>query len=244
MSNPSFSPPMQGLRFLPVLMGISLLCLLAAVSLLFIDGRARPADVSADDPTWQTLRENAATIQQGKETAIGVSAAAARVHELMPRLLAELGNLSSSLGGPQVQALERPLERFEWHGQRIQQDLDALAAGASDPSATAQRIADSTDYLNQVLRGLAGEDNEVGISTAAGRITSAEGATRLQTVRALFNEINDHARNAVSAAQTLIPVQTASRAMADAAKKLAVQEPNEDSADSGWQWSLGFLGLA
>src|SRR5262245_37477097 len=124
---------------------------------------ARAADPKlAAEGSWKTLLDGATTVGEAKEAATTISTAARQVRELTPRLLAELGNLSGVMGGAKVDGLARHLERFELNVQRVQQDLDSLASGSVDTAGTAQRIADGTDYLGQVLRGMAGEDSGLG----------------------------------------------------------------------------------
>src|SRR5262249_16118848 len=124
-------------------------------------------------------------------------------------------------------------------GQRLQQDLEALAAGAGDPTAIAQRVADSADYLSQVLRGLAGGGTGLGIPPVRG----AHAPQHLKGGQGLFHEINDPARGAGAATQALIPIQSASLALNDAAQKLAVHVPElRAAAGAGTDESGGMLG--
>ena len=127
--------------------------------------------------------------------------------ELVPRLLAEFGNLSGALGKG-LEGFARHLERFELNGQRVQQDLEALAGGVGDAPATAQRVADNTDYLGQVLKGLAGEDSGLGVP----RLTGADAEQRLKAVQELYGQLNERVREAVSATQALGRLRRARRA--------------------------------
>ncbi len=217
------SPKMFGLKLLPVLMAVALVCVLIAALLILFAGRAREpvhAGVTAD-PAWQTLVESSTVVREGHDTLATTTAAAAKVRDLMPRLLGAMSNLSSEMGGVRIEALNPYLERFELHGQRLQQSLDTLAAAAGNPLPAAQLATESLEYLNRVLRGLAGEDTSFGIA----RASTPAALERLKTARALFNEIDDRARAAISSAQALVPLQAASRQMTAAAQELVNRAP-------------------
>jgi twitching motility protein PilJ len=170
----------------------------------------------AGDERWKRLAEAAAVVLEGREAATTVNQSAAEARELIPRLLAELGNLSSVLGS-RLEAFAPHLERFELNLQRVQQDLEALAAGVGDSPAIAQRVADSTDYLGQVLKGLAGEDSGLGVQ----RVTGADAEQRLRAVQDLYGQLNEQVREAVSATQSLVAAQKAAGEMATTADALA-----------------------
>jgi twitching motility protein PilJ len=228
---------MFGLRLLPVLMMVALVCVLAAAVLVFFNGRSAAGGALSGDPAWQSLVDSAAQVREGEQTVAAVSGAAAKVRELMPRLLAEMNDLSGEMGG----ALAPHLERFEMHGQHLLQGLAALTAGAGDPADTAQRLAESADYLGRVLRGLAGQDPGLGIPRATGAAES-----RLRTVQALFEEIDDRTRGAISAAQALVPVQAAAGEMDRAAQALAARAATLDGGSNllGGILPLVLLGVA
>lgn len=200
----------------------------------------------AADPRWKQLADATTVVLESREAALTMSRSATQARELMPRLLAEIGNLSSVLGD-RLEAFGRHLERFELNGQRIQQDLEALAAGVGDAPATAQRLADSADYLGQVLRGLAGEDNGLGVP----RVTGGDAEQRLKAVQELYGRLNERAREAMSATQALVAAQNAAREMSAAADGLAALtsglRPALGSADAdfmGRTLPLALIGLA
>ena len=59
------------------------------------------------------------------------------------------------------------LERFEVRAQRVQLDVTALATGAANPGQAAQHLAESADYMGQVIQGLPG--GNTGLGAAEGR---------------------------------------------------------------------------
>ena len=144
----------------------------------------------AADARWKKLLEATDKVLDGREPVEVVSKSAAQARELMPKLLAEMGNLSGVVGGKKIDVIGRQLERFELNGQRLQQDLDALAAGVGDPTTTAQRIADSADFMGQVLRGFAGEDGGLGLP----KVSGAEAEQTLKSAQGLYGQLNERVR--------------------------------------------------
>jgi twitching motility protein PilJ len=186
---------------------------------VLLKGVAASDPALAGDARWKKLQDAADDVVEGREPAEIVGKSAREVRDLMPKLLAEIGNLSGVVGGNKIEAIGRQLERFELNGQRLQQDLDALAAGIGDPNSTAQRIADSADFLGQVLTGFA----EGGFGLP--KVSGAEAEQRLKSAQALYAPLNERAREAVSATQGLTTARTAATELASAAEGLAALTP-------------------
>ena len=70
--------------------------------------------------------------------------------------------------------------------QRLQLDVTALAAGAANPNQVAQRLAESADYLGQVIQGLMGTSPSLGLP----RLTGAEGEKRLKTLDTQYTDLS------------------------------------------------------
>ena len=79
-----------------------------------------------------------------------------------------MGTVTSGLTGANFENANRALERFEVRAQRLQLDVAALAAGAANPSQAAQRLAESNDYLGQVIQGLQGTNTGLGLPKMTG----------------------------------------------------------------------------
>src|SRR5262245_14981944 len=192
----------------------------------------------AGDARWKKLQEAADEVMEGREPAQIVGKSAAEVRELMPKLLAEMGNLSGAAGGNKIEVIGRQLERFELNGQRLQQDLGALAAGIGEPTSTAQRIADSTDFLGQVLSGFAGEDGGLGLP----KVSGAEAEQRLKSAQGLYSQVNERAREAVSANQGLAAARAAVTDLSTASNALAGLAPASlAGASAGGRSVLGTM---
>ena len=87
------------------------------------------------------------------------------------------------------------------------------------PSQSAQRLAESADYLGQVIQGLMGTSPSLGLP----RLTGAEGEKRLKTLDSLYTDLNAAVRRAVAAAPALPAAQTAARAVTTDARALAAE---------------------
>src|SRR5262249_47015123 len=127
------------------------------------------------------------------------------------------------------------LERFELRAQRLQLDVAALAAGAANPNQAAQRLAESADYLGQVIQGLMGTSPSLGLP----RLTGAEGEKRLKALDSLYTDLNGAVRRAVSAAPALLAAQAAARAVTTDARALAaeaISAPVADGASKVPKW--------
>jgi twitching motility protein PilJ len=111
---------------------------------------------------WQPLDSSLAALLGAREGLLGVKAAREQLLELAPRLLVTTGNLASAVPPADLET-DRPfLARFELTVEELQQNLRALATGGPVDEAV-QRIGDAGQYLEQVIRGLRGEDSSLGV---------------------------------------------------------------------------------
>src|SRR5438874_1726487 len=101
------------------------------------------------------------------------------------------------------------MERFEARAQRLEIDVTALTRDAADPGQAAQRIAESSDYLGQVIAGFAG----AGSGLALPRVTAPEAVKHLKALDAIFADLSASVRRAVAAAPALPAAQSAARAI-------------------------------
>jgi len=150
-----------------------------------------------------------ASVADARASVETIQAANQETRELAPKLLSELGDLASAVGVQKLEGMSRYLERFELAVQRIQQELNGMALGVSDAAPTAQRLADSLEFLNQVMRGLSGEESGMALS----RVTGADAEQRLKTVVQRNAQYAASVRRAIGAAETLSKAQTAARTL-------------------------------
>jgi len=199
---------------------------------------------SGDAAAWSALIDGASTVAGARPAVETIQAATQEVRESAPKLLSELGDLGSSVGVQKLEGMSRYLERFELTVQRIQQDLNGLGSGVSDAGPSAQRLADSLEFLNQVIRALSGEESGIAIQ----KVTGADPEQRLKTVVQRNQQFNAAVRKAIGAADALAKAQAAARALPGLAgalsTELAAANPSSESGSSYKPWILALLGLA
>lgn len=185
-----------------------------------------------DAASWGKLNDGATAVVQVRPAVEAIQSSNQEVRELAPKLLSELGDLGSSVGVQKLDGMSRFLERFELTIQRIQQELNGLVSGVSDAGPSAQRLADSLEFLNQVVRALSGEESGIPIQ----RVTGADPVVRLKTVVQRNQQYTASVRRAISAADALSKAQAAARELPSLANTLTTQltgaSPRDESAGS------------
>jgi twitching motility protein PilJ len=199
---------------------------------------------AGDAAAWNKLNDASKTVADARPAVEAIQGSIQEVRELAPKLLSELGDLGSSVGVAKLEGMSRYLERFELTVQRIQQDLNGLSSGVSDAGPSAQRLADSLEFLNQVIRGLSGEESGIAIQ----KVTGADPEQRLKTVVQRNQQYNQSVRKAIGAADALSKAQAAARAMPSMANALTADlgnaAPRAESGANTKPWILALLGIA
>src|ERR1700676_2509618 len=212
-----------------------------------LDGEARGAtgpDAAAAGGNWNKINQDMRPVGEARAAGETIQASNQQARELAPKLLSELGDLASAVGVQKLEGMSRYLERFELMVQRIQQDLNGLASGVSDAAPAAQRLADSLEVLNQVMRGLSGQESGLALP----RVSGADAEQRLKTVVARNQQYGTSVRKAIGAAERLSKAQAAARGLPAVASGLVAELGAAPSArvDSGAgykPWILSLLGL-
>jgi twitching motility protein PilJ len=163
----------------------------------------------AADAAWSTIGDDVGLVAAARPAVEAIQAASQESRDLAPKLLSELGDLASAVGAQKLEGMSRYLERFELTVQRVQQELTGLGSGVSDAGPTAQRLADSLEFLNQVMRGLSGEDSGLALT----RVTGADAEQRLKVLVQRNQQFAGSVRKAIGAAQSLSKAQAAARAL-------------------------------
>jgi twitching motility protein PilJ len=194
---------------------------------------------------WDKLAESVVSVADARVAVQAIQASNRETRELAPKLLSELGDLASAVGVQKLEGMSRYLERFELTVQRTQQDLNGLASGVSDAAPAAQRLADSLEFLNQVMRGFSGEESGLTLT----RITGADAEQRLKTVVARNQQYGAAVRRAIGASEALSKAQAAARTLPAVAGALATDLGDataaRTAAGAGYApWVLGLLGVA
>jgi twitching motility protein PilJ len=181
------------------------------------------------------------TVADARVAVETIQAANQETRELAPKLLSELGDLASAVGVQKLEGMSRYLERFELTVQHIQQELNGLASGVTDAAPTAQRLADSLEFLSQVVRGLSGEESGLALS----RVTGADAEQRLKTVVQRNQQFASSVRKAIGAAEALSKAQIAARSLSALSGDIRAQIGGAPAvpADSGAGYKIGILAL-
>ena len=191
------------------------------------------------------LSDEVSTVNGARAAVTAIHAANQEVRDSAPKLLSELGDLASAVGVQKLEGMSRHLERFELTVQRIQQDLNGLSLGVSDAAPAAQRLADSLEFLHQVMRGLSGEESGLSLS----KVSGADAEKRLKTLVQRNQLFGNSVRKAIGAADPLAKAQAASRILPAAAAALSgdLGDATVQRVDSGTNftpWILALLTLA
>ncbi len=179
---------------------------------------------------WQAVVANLDRLIATRAALLDVRAAADRIEKLAPQLLAATGNVASGLSAADLTTDKPYLERFEITVEGVQQNVRALARGAAIDE-TVGRLGDASQYLDQIIRGLRGEDASLGLVPVRG--PGAQG--NLDAAARLFADMRTEIGTVVGAA-TQLKTATAAVAGLDAAAAGLL-----DSAGPGAGSSLGGL---
>ncbi len=123
--------------------------------------------LAGDTASWQPLEGSLDGLVGARERLLALNKARADVLDLAPRLLIAMGNLASALSPADLETDQPFLARFEVTVEGLQQNLRSLGAGSGADDA-ARRIGDAGQYLEQVVRGLRGEDSSLGVVPVRG----------------------------------------------------------------------------
>jgi twitching motility protein PilJ len=172
---------------------------------------------AASAAAYKKLGDAANTVLAARPNVAAVQSANQASHELAPKLLSDLGNLGSAVGAQKLDGMSRYLEKFEMYVQSVQQDMNGVATGVTDAAPAAQRLADRLEFLNQVVRGLNGEESGMALA----RVTGVEPEQRLRTLVECNQQFAAAVRKTIGAAEPLSRAQAAARSLGSASDALA-----------------------
>jgi twitching motility protein PilJ len=176
-------------------------------------GLLGPDERFGDQSGWTALLEQSQAVLDGREAALKAQQAAAAVRESTPELIAALAAVLDSAGATRAENLSRHAERFQVRAQAVEQDLAALADGTAPVEAASRRLADSLDYMGQVVGGLSGDGNALVIDA----VVSPDAAQALATS---FAAERDQVRGAIALGDQLEQIQAARNALAETGASL------------------------
>jgi twitching motility protein PilJ len=191
--------------------------------------RARAAELAASlggevqgfAATGDLLKQSQSVLA-ARESVEAVQKAASETRTLVPQLFQGLANVASAFGAANVGSMTRHVERFELTGLRLQQDMEALAAGVGDAGRAARRLADGNDFMAQVIGGLGGEDTGLGLP----KVSGADAEAQYKLAKALYGQLNERARVAISSADKVGGAREAATALANAGDQIYARFQN------------------
>ena len=196
------------------------------------------------DARFTRLMNNATAVLRARAALADAGAAAHDTGTLVPKLVAEAAALGQTLPPANAAPAAAALERFEVRAERLQLDVTALTQGSADPGQAAQHIAESSDYLGQVISALAGAASALPLP----KVSTAEGLKHLKTLDALYQDLSAAVKRAIGAAPALPAAQTAAHAIAadagDLAQAPAAAPAAPAAAALGTYLPLALLGAA
>ncbi|NJD31251.1 MAG: methyl-accepting chemotaxis protein, partial [Gammaproteobacteria bacterium] len=205
------------------------------------------ATLLGDVSGWQAMLDQSQAVLDGRGAALKAQQAAAAVREITPQVVAATANVAKAMGASRPESLNRQLERFELRAQAVEQDLSALADGTAPVEAASRRLADSLEFMGQVVGGLAGESNPLGIAAAQGQ---AADAARL--LSAVYRGEQEQVRSVIALGDQLEQIQAARNALVESGAaayaslaKVGRQAPSGMTSVLGSPWlPLAFLLVA
>ena len=180
-----------------------------------------PAAPFTSDARFTRLMNNATAVLRARSALSDAGAAAHDASTLVPKLIAEAQALGQTLPPANAAPASAALERFESRAQRLQLDVAALTQGSSDPAQVAQHIAESSDYLGQVISALAGGTSALALP----KVSTPDGLKHLKNLDSLFQQLAATVKRAVAAAPALPAAQSAARSIVADARDLAATQP-------------------
>ena len=168
-----------------------------------------------DESGWSVLLEQAQAVLDGRNASLGAQRSAAAYRELAPQLVAAAAGVANAAGPARPEALVRHLERFELRTQAVEQDLAALADGTAPVETASRRLSDSVAYMSQVIGGLRGEENPLGLAAPQGPATEA-----VDLLATVFGAAQNQVQTALALGDQLEQMQAARNALAESGASL------------------------
>lgn len=193
----------------------------------------------ADASLAKTL-SSAEALLKVRPAVLAAATAVQDVRAQAPDMLAEINRIQTSVpGAASATTIARPLERFELSLQRIELDLEALLAGTVKPADAARRLAENSDFVALVLKGLKGEDTSLGLPRASGADAERRALALGERQQAIASAVS----RAVAAAPSLPVAQTAAREVRTNAR-VATEVAPASAGGGALGWLPLVLGLA
>ncbi|MCW5573076.1 MAG: methyl-accepting chemotaxis protein, partial [Steroidobacteraceae bacterium] len=159
------------------------------------------------------------------------------VRTIAPAMAAELSRIQTAVPGAAASALiSRPLDLSATALARIELDVARLGTAAGEQSEVAARLAENTDYVGRVVKGLTGADASLGLPRASG----GDAERRARGLADDYEKLSGAVTRVVNATAALDTGRTTAGRMASSARALA----NLAATGSARGGMLGWLPLA
>jgi len=196
----------------------------------------------ADGSIWQGIDGGLEQLTGAREALDELHAARITALDLAPQLLVATSNVASALPARDLEANQPYLSRFEIAVEGMQQNLRSFGAAGMDLDGTLQRLGDSEQYFDLLLRGLRGEDSSLGLVPARNDAARAE----LEKAEGLFGDTRTALATVNARAGTLRSALAAADTFDGAAQALLARFRGlaPGGVASGWiakQWPLKFV---
>jgi twitching motility protein PilJ len=155
----------------------------------------------------------------------------------------EMARVQTALpGAASSAAIGRPLDLYATALARIELDVGRLGAASGDSAAAAGRLAENTDYVGKVVKGLTGADASLGLPRAAG----GDAERRARALVEEYESLSGAVGQVVEAAAALGAGKEAAERLAGNARALAgVALGGAGGGGAGWlAWLPIVLGAA
>jgi twitching motility protein PilJ len=196
------------------------------------------------DRRWATLQSDGAALAQATPALSGAAAAVGGGGGHPPPTMAtEMAKMPLAVPGAAPSAvIGRPLDLYATALARIELDVERLAGGSGTQAEIAARLAENTDYVGRVVKGLDGSDTSLGLPRASG----GDAERRAVALGEQFATLNAAVGDVVSAASTLAAGKATADRMASSARALGnLAVTGADSSGPAWLvWVPIALGIA
>jgi twitching motility protein PilJ len=171
-----------------------------------------PAAVSAER---EKVRKHATALLEARTALEQVDGAAARVDDLVGKLLGQMAGLMAMLPSAERSELAPHLDRFDLAAKGLQQDMSALVGGFGTIGLIGDRLTSGEDYMGQLIRGLTGDDTTLGVPAVSGPQVDGQ----LSRIQDVFAAMSAEVRTAVGTADRLIFMQSRANLLEGAARQ-------------------------
>ncbi len=168
------------------------------------------------DANWNAVQESIRQIQSRREALTIVARARTAVGGANTDLLAAMGNLAASMSSAALATNQRFLERFEGTLLGLGQELRRLTGASADPQRAVDGITDGLNSVEQIIRGLGGDDTGLGLASVG-----AAAAAELGEVRDVFQRLQGALQPVIAVGEDLIIIEQQRQQLAAAAAQLS-----------------------